>query len=412
MSDPAKLHSLGIKLAEARREVIRSRTVIRIIRSAYRLDDFGASIETIPARFLMLVVGSMICDCAAIFYCNNNKEDFKIIESVGCSNLFEEDSINIRVIDNSLTINKGNDDYLESDITRFMNAEKILCVSDTKTGYAIAVGFHYNSTIDYQFDLNDQETMRDALAVYTDILERRRTRRLLEQASQNAEAREAEVNDVISTTTKRMLSIIKLMENNLLSSLDNELLSGKTSKYNIVDMSNLLIELRDVVSINAEIIEKHSFPMIIEKEWVLLSEFLTSVIRNTQQACVQQGVDARLRPLKTRIYVWLDRILMEMILNTLVSEALSDINGEGELHIEVGQHEDKAISILIKGHTHAHTTQTITDKNDSGMLKSNQVSASIRRLIDAHNANIVIERLEPGLISIYLYINESECEER
>ena len=412
MSDPAKLHSLGLKLAEARREVIRSRTVIRIIRSAYRMDEFNTSTETIPARFLMLVVGSMICDCAAIFYDNNNQRNFKIIESVGCSKLSEQDSVTIEIVDNSLTLNKNDADYVESDITRFMDAEKILFVSDTKTGYAIAIGFHYNSTIDHQFDLNDQETMRDTLAVYTDILERRRTRRLLEQSTQNAEAREAEVNDLVSNTTKRMLSIVNVLEKEVSYLSKYVQISCNNSKDNVINIANLFIELKDVINVTSEITEKHSFSMIIEKEWVLLSEFLTAVVRNTQQICIQQGVDVRLRPLRTRMYVWLDRILMEMILNTLVSEALADISGEGELFIEVGHHEGKTFSILIQGHNRARVTESAKNENNSGMVKGNQVSASIRRLIEAHNANLTIERPEPGLISIYLYINESECEVR
>ena len=412
MSDSARLHNLGLKLAEARREVIRSRTVIRIIRSAYRLDDFGASIETMPARFLMLVVGSMTCDCAAIFYYDNHKDNFKIIESVGCSKLSEQEYITINIINNSLIINKNNDNYAESDITRFMNAEKILCVSDARTGYAIAVGFHYNSTIDHKFDLNDQETMRDTLAVYTDILDRRRTRRLLEQSNQNAEAREAEINDIVSTTTKRMLGIVDILENEVLCLLEDSRPSNKNREDNSVNISNLLAQLRDVISVTSEITEKHLFPVIIEKEWVFLSDFLTAVVRNTQQVCIKQGIDVRLRPLRTRVHVWLDRILMEMILNTLISEALSDITGEGELYIEVGRHEDKAIIISIQGHSHVPVAESARDENNPGMVKGNRVSASIRRLIEAHNANLAIERPKMGLIFISLYINESECEER
>ena len=412
MSDPAKLHSLGLKLAEARREVIRSRTVVRIIRSAYRLDDFGASIETIPARFLMLVIGSMTCDCAAIFYYNNHRSNYRIVESVGCSKMTEENSICIEITDNSLIINRGNDKYVENDITRFMNAEKILCVSDTKTGYAIAVGFHYNSTIDHQFDLNDQETMRDTLAVYTDILERRRTRRLLEQASQNAEARESEISDVVSTTSKRMLGIVDVLENEVLSLSNIMLITDINIKHIINSISDLLVELKDIMSVTSEVLENRPLPMVIEKEWVFLSEFLTSVVRNTQQACIQQGVDVQLRALKTRIYVRIDRIWMEMILNTLVSVALSDITGEGKIYMEVGQHEDKAISISIQGHSRVSIIESILDESNLEAARGNQVSASIRRLIESHNANLAIERPKLGLIFIYLYINGSECEER
>ncbi len=413
MSDPAKLHNLGLKLAEARREVIRSRTVARIIRSAYRLDDLGASIETIPARFLMLVIGSMTCDCAAIFYCTNTTENtYKIIESVGCSNLSDKKTIIIKMSENSLIINKGGESYAESDITYFMNADKILCVSDTNTGYAIGIGFHYNSTIDHRFDINDQETMKDALAVYIDVLERRRTRRLLDQAHQNAEAREAEINDIVSTTTKRMLNIINIIENSALSLTKNIISLDASNREKVLTISECLIELKDIVNVASEVINEQPVPIVMEKEWVLLPDFLTSVVRNTQQICIQQGVDLQLRTTETKIYVWLDRIWMEMILNTLLSEALTSITGEGELIVEISQREDKAVSISIQGRGRPLIIESEKDKSSSRETKNNHVPASIRRLINAHKANFIVDRQGNSLVSIYLYINDSECEER
>ena len=284
MSDPAKLHNLSIRLAEARREVIRSRTVARIIRSAYRLSDLGSSTETIPARFLMLVVENMICDCAAIFKVKDlRKKEYSVIESVGCLESYNENVIKIDIQDQFLVYNRNIDDNLKTDVVRFMNAEKVLCVSDTSTGYAIAIGFYYNSTIDYDFDLSDQDTMKDALSVYIDVLDRRRTRRLLEQARQGAEAREAEVNDVVSLTTERMLSIVDLIEESILGT--NQNVADRSLKIEDVNLvSNLLVELRDIVSIASELTAKQVAPVVLEKEWVKLSDFLVFVVRNAQQA--------------------------------------------------------------------------------------------------------------------------------
>ncbi len=355
----------------------------------------------------------MTCDCAAIFYCTNTTENtYKIIESVGCSNLSDKKTIIIKMSENSLIINKGGESYAESEITYFMNADKILCVSDTNTDYAIGIGFHYNSTIDHRFDINDQETMKDALAVYIDVLERRRTRRLLDQAHQNAEAREAEINDIVSTTTKRMLNIINIIENSALSLTKNIISLDASNREKVLTISECLIELKDIVNVASEVINEQPVPIVMEKEWVLLPDFLTSVVRNTQQICIQQGVDLQLRTTETKIYVWLDRIWMEMILNTLLSEALTSITGEGELIVEISQREDKAVSISIQGRGRPLIIESEKDKSSSREIKNNHVPASIRRLIKAHKANFIVDRQGNSLVSIYLYINDSECEER
>lgn len=415
LSDPAKLHNLGLKLAEARREVIRSRTVVRIIRSAYRFDDLGASLETLPAKFLMLVVGNMICDCAAIFYCENlGSNEYKIVDSVGCSSSPEKKLININ-IHNSLVIRDNNINNVENgEIASFMNAEKILCVSDANTGYAISIGFHYNSTIDHEFDLSDQETMKDALAVYIDVLERRRTRRLLEQARQDAEARETEINEVISSTTGRMFDIISLMEESaaeLSNSITEEDLKTRSIVYNI---SRSLVDLKDIVNVTSELINEQSAPVVMEKEWVHLWEFLNSFVRSAQMICAQQNVDIQLRTSETEIYAWLDRIWMEMILNTLLSEALFHLNGGGELFVEINQREDSYVGVSIQGHSRLPNIDCEGEKDSSNLNTTGEdsISLSIRRLIDAHNANYAIEKPDPSSVAIYLYINRSECKKK
>ncbi len=411
MSDPAKLHNLGLKLAEARREVIRSRTVVRIIRSAYRLDDLGASLETLPAKFLMLVVGNMICDCAAIFHCENlGSNEYKVVDSVGCSNLSEKKLINIKINNSLVILDSSINNAEDGEIVQFMNAEKILCVSDANTGYAIAIGFHYNSTIDHEFDLSDQETMKDALAVYIDVLERRRTRRLLEQARQDAEARETEINEVISSATGRMFDIISLMEENtaeLSNGIIEEDLKNRSVVYNI---SRSLVDLKDIVNVTSELINEQSSPVVMDKEWIHLGEFLNSFVRSVQMVCAQQNVDIQLRTSEIEVYAWLDRIWIEIILNTLLSEVLFNINGGGELFVEMNQREDSYVGVSIQGHSRfPNVDPEEKDIGNSNKTSEDRISLSIRRLIDAHNANFAIEKIDSSSMAIYLYINSSEC---
>lgn len=413
MSDPAKLHNLGLKLAEARREAVRSRTVVRIIRSAYRLDDLGVSTEAITSKFLMLVVGNMMCDCAAIFYCDKPSDTrFKIVGSVGCSDILFNEGILIEVKDNIFVLDKENTEYIGVDIACFMNAQKILFVFDKSTGYAMSIGFHNDSTIESNLDISDQETMKDALAVYVDVVERRRTRRLLERAYQNAEARETEINEIVSSTTDRMLNIINFIEDSV-SSLTNDTDRFEfKNKNDISNISNSIIDLKDIVSIASELINEKSPSIIIEKEWINLSEFLTVVVRNAQQVCIKQNVDIRLQKSEIKTYLWLDRIWMEMIVSTLLTEVLTYINGGGEILVESGQRDNLSITISIRASSRLTVTENEKNHCALGALRKDQVPASIRRLIDAHNANYVVEVPDDKSVLIHLSINKSECSEK
>lgn len=413
MSDPAKLHNLGLKLAEARREAVRSRTVVRIIRSAYRLDDLGVSTEAITSKFLMLVVGNMMCDCAAIFYCDKSPDTrFKVVGSVGCSELSFNEGILIDVKDNIFILDKKNTEYSSTDIACFMNAQKILLVFDDRTGYAMSIGFHNDSTIEYNLDVSDQETMKDALAVYVDVTERRRTRRLLERAYQNAEARETEINEIIASTTGRMLNIISFMEDSI-SSLTNS--PGKfefNNNSNMSNISNSIIDLKDIVGIASELVNEKSPSIIIEKKWVNLSEFLTVVVRNTQQICIKQDVDIRLQKSEIKNYLWLDRIWMEMILSTLLAEILTHINGGGEILVESGQVDNLSVTVSMRARSRLSVTESEKNHHALGALRKDHVPASIRRLIDAHNASYVVEVPDDRSVFIHLSISRSECSEK
>lgn len=413
MSDPAKLHNLGLKLAEARREAVRSRTVVRIIRSAYRLDDLGVSTEAITSKFLMLVVGNMMCDCAAIFYCGKSSYTISsVIGSVGCSETSLNEGIPIDIKDNVFVLDEKNLENYNTNFALFMNSKKILLVLDKNTGYAMAIGFHKDSTIEYKLEVSDQETMKDALAVYVDVIERRRTRRLLERAYQNSEARETEINEIIASTTGRMLNIINFMEDSV-SSLTNT--PGEFKFKNSSDMlniSNSIMDLKDIVSIASELINEKLPSIVIEKEWVNLTEFLTVVVRNTQQICIKQDVDIRLQKSENKNYLWLDRIWMEMILSALLSEILTQINGGGEIIVEHGQVDD--LNLIISMRAHSRLSMTASEKSHHALeaLRRDQVPASIRRLIEAHNASHIVEVPDDRSMFIQLSISKSESSEK
>ena len=256
--------------------------------------------------------------------------------------------------------------------------------------------------------------MRDALAVYIDVLERRRTRRLLEQARQDAEARKTEINEVISSITGRIFAIISLMEENA-SELSERLTEENLNARSAADsISRSLLDLKDIVNITSELINEQSSPIIMDKEWVYLWDFLNSFVRSAQIDCAQQSVDIQLKSSETEIYVWLDRIWMEMILNTLLSEVLFHIDSGGEIFIEINQRENDFVGVSIQGRSRFPNTGHEGEKSklDSDITRENRISISIRRLVDAHNANFVIERPEIGLTIIYLYINSSECKRR
>lgn len=411
METAAKLYALGLQLSEARRDLFRSRTVTRLLRDAYRLDDYSYSVDDIASRFLMLVTENMLCDCAALLRADRPTGSiFQVEALVGPNKNIVHTSLDLEDIPSSFFApGVVCPTHIAEVLFELLGTSSILGSLDIATGYALVIGGRSNATIDQNFSANDYEIVEGALAVYIDVLDRRRVRRLLEQARQKAEARDSERESLTAMLAGRMLTVFNELSRGLtVLGYDHAAQVGDAHSC-MHSMAAALAEGRQILESAQEIFEEAPSPIALNLEWVYLLSFLLAVVRNAQPGYLQRGVDLRLKPSSHGLRACIDRIWMEIVLNTLLAEALSCVEDGAEMVVEAQYHEDGSISIIISGRNRFQTSQGILSGLTPCEVVFGQAAASICRLVEAQGAILTCERLDVASSRFVISLASRDC---
>lgn len=411
MDTAARLHALGLQLSEARRDLFRSRTVTRLLRDAYRLDDYSSSVDDIASRFLMLVTENMLCDCATLLRADRpGGSIFQVEAIVGATKATVLTSFNLEDIPSSFFApGIMCPTHVAKVLFELLGASSILGSLDIATGYILVIGGRSNATIDQNFSASDYEVVEGALAVYIDVLDRRRVRRLLEQARQKAEAQDSERESLMAMLAGRMLTVFNELSLRLNILGHNHIVQAADAYSCIRSMAAALAEGRQILESAQEIFEEVPLPTALSLEWVYLPNFLLAVVRNAQPGYLQRGVDLRLKPFIQRLRACIDRIWMEVVLNTLLAEVLSCVEDGAEVVVEAQYREDGSISIIIFGRNRLHTSKANPSRLTDCKVVFSQAAASICRIVEAQGAILTCERLDLTSSRFVLSLSSHDC---
>ena len=411
MDNAAKLYVLGVQLSETRRALIRSRTVVRLLRDAYRLDDFSSSVGTVAGRFLMLVTENMLCDCATLFRQDPlGGSNFRVVASVGTTLISDHTIFNLEALPH-LFFAPGGDCPLSvvEKLSDLLGASNILGSLNISTGYALVIGGRPNATIDQRFCASDYELVEGALAVYIDVLDRRRTRFLLEQARQKAEAQDSERASLMVMLAGKMLTVLNELTEGLNIINYDHSFHLKDVNAHIKSMKSVLVEGRQVIEAAQEMLEETPPPIVLRPEWVHLNDFLLAVLRGAQPEYLQRGVDLRLKPFSSRLRVCIDRICMEIVLNALLKEILSLVGDGAEIAVEAQYLEDYSIRVIISSKNRSSSLQGAAAISPPGKYVFGKAAISINRLVEAHSATLNFERPDATSIRFILSLLSRDC---
>jgi hypothetical protein len=411
LNNAAKLHGLGLKLAETRRDLMRSRTVTRLLRDAYRLDDLSSSVDAIPSRFLMLVTENMLCDCAALLRAEPpGGSNYYMVALVGAAPSAVRGTLCLEAMPRYFfTSEKNCQDPIVEVLSAVLGASHLLWVLDVPTGHALILGGRRNATIEQRFCTNDYETVEGALAVYIDVLDRRRTRRLLEQAKQEAEARDGERDGLVVMMADKMRAVLDELTKGFTGLGYDPAVLVPSAHPHILSMVAALTEGRQLLEAAQQLLEEKPSRVILNLEWVSLPDLLLSVVRGAQPGYLQRGVDLRLKPFSRRFRAYVDRIWIEIILNSLLTEALSCVADGAEMAVEARRREDGSIGILISGQNRFSPQQGVSSGPISGEIVFGQAAASTRRLVRAHGAVLTSERPDAATSRFVLSLPSRDC---
>lgn len=403
----AKLHALNLQLSEARRDLFRSRTVTRLLRDAYRLDDYSSSVDAVASQFIMLVVENMLCDCAALLRTDRlGGSMFHIVALTGVSQDIINTSIDLKDVP-SLFFVPGV--VCPADAAKLLldllGTSSLLGSLDVATGYALIIGGRVNATIDQNFSANDYEIVEGALAIYIDVLDRRRMRRSLEQARQTAEARDGERKSLVTVLTSKMLTVFNELSREL-TVLGYDHAAQIDNAYSCINsMTATLAEGRQTLESAREIFEEAPSSTMLNLEWVYLTSFLLAVVRNAQPAYLQRGIDLRLKPSSHRLRACIDRIWMEVILNSLLEDALLYVEKGAKMVVKAQHCENGAISITIFGRNQLYPSQKTFSTLALEKTLFGKFTASTCRLVDVQGCSLTCERIDTASFRFVLLLS-------
>jgi hypothetical protein len=181
-----ELDDLGGKLIRLQEEqqrtfldAQRSRLVAKMVRELHRLSDIDASVETLPARVLDVVVSNAMCDCAMLLRERQlGSGVFTTLGEMGSVNDVESAQVarlplRLRRPPPFLfTTGTAKLESPASEIATFLQVPYVLWTYDPRSGCALVLGNRSERNATRPFEGGDQEFVETALTIFLDAWSR------------------------------------------------------------------------------------------------------------------------------------------------------------------------------------------------------------------------------------------------
>lgn len=257
------------------REARRSRTVVKLIREAYRLADQAVTPEEIGPLMAEIVLENTMCDKMAILRQFPEDAHFTVTHALGFAD--EQPPTSLAIPAPPPFLFTTADTKLEPpafEISQALRVPYILWAFDPGTGFAMIVGNKTESNIHRPFETGDHELIEGALSVYIDILTKKQAESDL--IASRAEAENAHrsqtnllktLNEGILTPVSHIMEFSEILQKEELSKLPVSDFHQYTHK--IIQESAYIIDFVKDVSKYTEL-EKNG-PALIRKRVDLVS---------------------------------------------------------------------------------------------------------------------------------------------
>jgi len=176
-----EVNRLGAKLLRVQEEQFRtflearrSRTVVKLLREAYRAGDAGATLEETMRGILDAVIENTMCDRAALLReTPRGTGTFVLQQIAGLGDGPHPRPLVLRDVPAYLyTAGSVPPPPAASDLTAFLGLDFILWNYDPSSGYALLIGNSTESNLHRPFEEGDHELIEAALSVTLDSLSR------------------------------------------------------------------------------------------------------------------------------------------------------------------------------------------------------------------------------------------------
>ncbi len=398
----ARLLRLQEEQSQAFLEARRSRTVVRLVREAYRLAEPTQETDDIGGSLLQIIIENALCDRAALL-----RE-----EPAGSGRFLLAHAIagTGREINEIVAINNAPDFYFTSSL-RFdrpppglldvLRLPYILWAYDKSSGYALVLGNRSEGNITRPFESGDQELIEAALSVYLDVIYRKHAERRLRQAKQSIEEASRTQSEFLKTLSAGLQPPIERIERmvhactNYAEAAGDGLLQQATAE--LAQSSRELVLLANDARLLASSGEER---LPLDMQWLDLGGIVRSVYRVAYPISVRGNIDLTVQLPTRTISICVDRDGMHMALKTIVSASLARAVEGSEVKITAARRSDGDVELLVSVMDEAVSSYLVnlspraasSDEPSLLLGPGTERMLTARRVVEAHDAVLLNER--------------------
>lgn len=399
----ARLLRLQEEQSQAFLEARRSRTVVRLVREAYRLAEPTQETDDIGGSLLQIIIENALCDRAALL-----RE-----EPTGSGRFLLAHAIagTGREINEVVAINNAPDFYFTSSL-RFdrpppglldvLRLPYILWAYDRSSGHALVLGNRSEGNVTRPFESGDQELIEAALSVYLDVLYRKHAERRLRQAKQSVEEASRIQSEFLKTLSSGLQPPIERIERMVHACANyaegaggSDVLQQATAELG-QSSRELLLLANDARLLAASGEER----LPLDMQWLDLGGIVRNVYRVAYPISVRGNVDLTVQLPTRTVSVCVDRDAVHMALKTIVSASLARAMEGSEVKIIAARRGDGDVEVLVSVLDEAASSYLVNQlpnapaRDEPSLLlgPGTERMLTARRVLEAHDAILLNER--------------------
>lgn len=424
----ARLLRLQEEQSQAFREARRSRTVVKLLREAYRLGDLARSTPDLAGPMLELLVDNTLCDRALLLREEPiGSSTFLVAQAIGMSNVALSTPFSIAAPPSFLyTTGQANPHQSSRDVIAAVGVPFVLWSYDRGSGHALAMGNRSESNVNRPFEPGDQELIEAALSVYLDVLYRKQAEAQLRQAKQAAEAasrsRATGLMALAGEVREPLDAIIDLAET-------LRARSHHVDRHDSADgVVPALAELpgRDIVGINTvgintghmaardpadEIVKLSKYlmllvegaaeqpdavrhPVLLDVEWVPVDDVVRTALGSAYSTSVKLGIEIESSLPRRRTAVLADRMRIQHVIQHLLASVMRGTSTGGAVRLATSRRSDGGLEMLIGSRGAGPRTVAyppIHDQNNAADPQDGPNLSFARAIVEAHGGSLVLE---------------------
>ena len=395
----ARLLRLQEEQSQAFRDARRSRTVVKLLREAYRLGDVNTSGEDVGGPMLEIVVDNTLCDRAALL-----REEplgsgvFLPAHSIGLASNFAQQSFVVGHPPNFAYTSAGFTGGLDAEaIVAILGLPYMLWAFDSMSGMALVLANRSEENTNRPFEAGDQELIEGALSVYLDVIYRKQVEAQLRLAKQAAEIASNTRSALLETLTlefrpplQSFIETFALMQAELAGHSQASVPVDRLK--DVADASEFLLGLLDDA---ARLVDGQLTAPVLAVEWVSVGELVRAASRTSSGLSVRRGVDIETIMPRRRTTLCVDRRWMQHVLQYLISNAVRLTLDGGAVRIAIQRRSDGSLDMLIKSGAEGphldHTPSTAIQLDSSSVHQMGSGIAITRKLVEAHEGMLFVE---------------------